>query len=132
MKEHSTSGVAKPDSVDGVAVFLTHDEAYKFRPSPDFDDFTLYEFFCCVSILPKKKPLGCDSSNGSLSSPSTESNDVDMGVANEVNKKEGHLKPGVKKTECFDFDEKSPYFHTHELRPRTKIILPKLQPTPPR
>ena len=58
--------------------------------------------------------------------------DVDMRDANEVNKKESHLKPGVKKTECFDFDEKSPYFHTHELRPRTKIILPKLQPTPPR
>jgi hypothetical protein len=132
VKEHPTSGVVKPDIVDGVAVFLTHDEAYKFRPS-DFDDFTLYEFFCCVSILPKKKSLGCDSLKASLSSDTTiEGNDVDMGNAISNDKKEDHLKPGVKKTECFDFDINSPYYESHEIRPRTKIIIPKLQPTPPR
>jgi hypothetical protein len=132
VKEHSISGVVNPDIVDGVAVFLTHDEAYKFR-SRDFDDFTLYEFFCCVIILPKKKTLVCNSEGTSLSTPtSIADNDVDMPDADANEKKGGHLKPGVKKTDCFDLDVLSPYFHTHELRPRTKIIIPKLQPTPPR
>lgn len=124
-------GCKNPDIVGGDAVFVTHDEGYKYLPD-ELASFTLYEFFCTCSIVPKKISVikSSDVINVAVAYDEEQREEDNDPMDDEDNS--DRIRPGVKKTKTFEFNSDCPFHKTHEIRPRSKIIIPKLQPTPPR
>ncbi len=111
--------------------FVYHEQAFPWRPDA-YLHMTPYEFFCSTHIVLKKK----SSATGNDIEPKEEKipeegieeeeEEEDYGEGAKIAKKK--RRPKTLKN---DFPEGCPFRLTHELKPRAKMVIGKLHPSPP-